>query len=271
MAERVVFMRHLQDQDNLFFKNNSPIIDSELDRVADISKEIATKAKGLGFTRIHLITSSKARAQITAERIAEGVEQCIEASIERDDRIRELDQGNYVLPEDYKPGDNFQVLRDAWLVFFEETFASKNLHYRFGDPAIQIDSTYKYPDLPRHFTKYGENQIEFSIRYYSFLSDLHHRFRDQAETLPIIVTHQALATRFLELSHISLSNQVVVQGTLPLMEWDAYQEIKNQPQGLNLGYGEASIVSLQTIDNLIQTFEPEIEMLKLLRDGGKSE
>lgn len=270
MVERVVFMRHLQDQDNLFFQNNSPVVDSELDRAGDVAREIVLEAEEAGIEHIHFITSSKARASMTAESIADRARQSLSVSIEHDERIRELDQGKYRLPDDYKPGDNFQVLKDAWLIFFDETFGRKNLWYRFGDP-IKNGTEYKYPELAKHFIEYGENQVEFSIRYYSFLSDFYKRFKSQEDVLPIVVTHQALATRFFELGHIATTNQVVTQGNLPLMEWDAYQAIKGTTDELLLGYGGISRMSLEAISNLLGTLDSEVTYLRSLKESKANE
>lgn len=264
MPERIMFMRHLQDQDNLFYQNNSPVLPHELNRAGDIAREIAINAKQAGFDHIHFITSSKSRAAMTANEISNRARLYVNTSLEYDERIRELDQGKYVLPKDYKPGDNFQPLKDAWLIFFDETFKSENLWYRFGNP-VQTNNGLKYPELAKYFKEYGENQIEFSIRYYSFLSNLYQRFRDKSSVLPVIVTHQALTARFFELSHIAVTRKVVSRGSLPLMEWSAFQEIKDR-DGLSLDYGGIANMDLATIGNLVETLDSEVNFLKILRE-----
>lgn len=183
MAERIIAVRHFQEQDNLLYLNDSPVMETELPKAISVASEISDRAREGGFSQIHILTSSKKRTEVTAVEVAKEIGTTFPVTIRIDGRIRTIDQGKYILPEGYKPGDYFQPLQDAWAIFLEETFGEGNLWYRFGDPVTNVDGTCKYPQLVGHFDKYGENQIEFSLRFYSFLVDLCRKYKDQIKRM----------------------------------------------------------------------------------------
>ena len=269
MVERVMVMRHFRDQDNLFYENNSPVVEDELLRVESIAAEIAHHATENGFTSVHMITSNKARAEMTTKAVANRVALFLPATYEVDPRIRELDQGKYILPEGYKPSDYFQPLQDAWSIFFEETFSEENISCRFGDPLLLDNGNFKYPQIAGVFEKYGENQTEFSIRFYSFLSDLCTRFHDSPGVLPIIVTHQALAARISEVGYVmsKIKNGSLtrpIPGSMPKLEWEAFQEIKDNSE-MFVEFGGIAMASLSDITEFTDILNSEGNHLRSLQ------
>lgn len=268
MSEKLVLVRHFQDQDNLFYKNDSPIEQSELLKAGAIAQEIVTQTTEKGFSCIHIVASHKKRAEMTAVEIARRIGDTIPVTVETDSRIRELDHGQYILPKDYKPGDYFPPLQDAWKAFFKETFGEEDIWYRFGDP-IATTGGYKYPELASHFSKYGENQLEFSIRFYSFLADFCLDYQDKKDVLPVVVTHQALTARVAEVARIaekvkSGSITTVTQGKLPLLEWEQYQELSGN-KNVFIEFGGLTTISLIDLYDFVDFLVSEHEYLKTLR------
>ena len=269
MVERIMVMRHFKDQDNLFYENNSPVVEDELLRVKNIAAEIAYRATEDGFNSINLITSNKARAEMTTRAVANRVALFLPTTYEIDTRIRELDQGKYVLPGGYKPGDHFQPLQDAWGIFFKETFSEENILYRFGDPVSLEDGSFKYPQIAGAFEECGENQIEFSIRFYSFISDLCGRFGNSPEALPLVVTHQALAARIAELGHImnKLKNNDIerpIPGSMPRLEWQAFQEIRDNTE-MFIEFGGIATMGLSDAAKFVDILNSEVNHLRSLQ------
>lgn len=146
MCENIFIMRHFKDEDNLFEANDNPILNSELLKVGILAEIITSEAFKSNINHAYFFTSNKKRAIITAREIAKKIENVLPATIEIDPRIREIDQGNYILPPTYNPGDFYSPLAKAWGVYFAETFENKNITYRFGDPLgghIDNDETWQ--------------------------------------------------------------------------------------------------------------------------------
>lgn len=270
MTDRIILMRHFKDQDNLLFQNNSSLEADELKKAEVVASEISEIAINTGFQEVHFITSDKIRAESTSAVVAQKIPILLNVTCEVDSRIREIDQGSYLLPKEYKPGDHFQVLQDAWSIFFTETFTEGNLYYNFGDPIKLEDCGYKYPEIAEHFDKYGESQLDFSIRFYSFLSDLCKKYHNDSGTLPIVVTHQALVARFFEMGYIinKIKNHDLPQpnlGSIPLLEWNTFQELKNT-DNMFIDFGRFKSMSLSEVTDFTVSLDEEIDYLKLLKE-----
>lgn len=271
MGGTILLIRHFRDQDNLFYLNDSPVIETELSKARTAAAEILSNLKKFNFNRIHIIGSNKKRSENTARELAKEVGNTIPVTIKIDRRIREIDQGSYTLPPSYKPGDYYPPLQDAWGAFFEETFKQGNLWYRFGDPVKTGNGRYKYPKLATHFTKLGENQIEFSIRFYSFVIDLYQKYGYNKKVLPVIVTHQALTHRFAELGKIaenikSGSITKVANGRLPFLEWDQLKKI-DRSRSASVEFGGVTLFPLSNLSSLVGILNPEVRYLKRLLVG----
>lgn len=158
------FAGHLEEVDDLKrFKRDAPIeITPEnliiLDRIVDA---IESKIKSEGSRALILIASSKQRSTQTAELVAEKLKAKLGSSFKVrfsvDTDLDPPDQGDFVLPENYNPGDYFDGLKIASKVFLDESLGEHhNLNYRFGDPVLLEDGNYKYPELAKYFTQFGE-------------------------------------------------------------------------------------------------------------------
>lgn len=265
MRENIFIMRHFKDEDNLFEANDNPLINGELSKAGILAEIMVSKAFENNLNQVYILTSNKKRSIMTAGEIAKKIENVLPITIEIDPRIREIDQGNYILPPTYNPGDFYPPLAKAWGIYFTETFENRNITYRFGDP-LGGNGLPKYPEISGFFSKYGENQIEFGIRFYSFLRDLLQRFSYQKEYIPIIITHQALIARFKEIAMIAEkvnSNSInhIDPGTLPLLEWEQFKEMYGSRDAF-IGHGEITNLSLATLHGLHETLTKEIEYLQ---------
>jgi len=220
MLTEVSYTRHLEDEDNLHYQNDAPLRIEEYKKVPVIAKNILEEKRKSGSTEIVLISSVKRRALQTAEFVADAVATNSTVEIQKDPRIREIDQGKYNLPLEYKPGDHFQPLQVAWLAYIEQVSKYYNLTYRFGSPFVNGELI--YPNL-QCWERYGECQLEFAGRYYDFLLDLQSQMDRKQTALYAIVTHQALVVRTGELTFLMddlNKGRVDYQpGKLGLQEW----------------------------------------------------
>jgi len=265
MTEKVMLIRHFRDQDNLLYHNDSPIMDEELPKAKVAATEVEAEFEGI--SEVEVFVSNKQRAEMTARTIFGHLNGHVSVSINVEPRLREIDQGRYVLPCGYLPGDNFPPLQEAWAVFFHETFKNGNIYYRFGDPMVGEDDC-KYPQLSGHFVEYGENQIEFSIRFYSFLIDICKKYKGRRDVLPVIVTHQAVTARFAEVLSIAekYRNGAIIiglVGQLPLLEWGQFEEIRGN-RDIFIEYGGVTNFQIDCLYGFAEVLEKEVDYLKSL-------
>lgn len=83
-----------------------------------------------------------------------------------------------------------------------ETFS--NLDYRFGDPLLQDDGTFKYPELNDYFSEPGESYRNILLRLYGQvvkLSENMERFGDKVR--PVIFTHGQPYQIFRDLAEVA--------------------------------------------------------------------
>lgn len=222
--ENLTLVRHLCDR-NLLRGNfcDAPLIPGQEQEAESIAKQIVSIAQN---KKIIVFTSNKIRALETTDMLFRFISN--EYDLNVDDRIRELDQGKYILPDSYKEGDFFPPLQKAWNLYFEQTFKNKNYFYRFADPLRYQNCKPIHEDLDRSFYEYGENQNEFSIRYLSFLVDLLKLINSNKDKHFVIVTHQAIIARIIEFTSIYeyIQNTFlpnIAMGTFQMMEWEHFK------------------------------------------------
>jgi hypothetical protein len=90
-----------------------------------------------------------------------------------------------------------------------------------------VNGIARYPELIGKFNTYGENQIDFSIRFYSFILDLIHLYETEPNEYIIMLTHNVIVSRIIGLQKIAqdLPNSPInpseVSGKLYYLEWYA--------------------------------------------------
>ncbi len=163
----ILVASHLQEIDDL--KNHGRdghLIDTPENRevLKRQAKAIIFKIKEGDKKSVLFVTSSKIRAIQTSEMIAEEIKRQLGENFHIrysvDKNLISPDQGEFKLPEDYEAGDFFKGLDIAASIFLNESLGKnntdQNLFYKFGDPVLLENGSYKYPDLLNYFTKQGE-------------------------------------------------------------------------------------------------------------------
>lgn len=250
--------KHLEDKDNLHEGRDAELVPGQEHLAENMAEAIYQHAIEHEFEVLVFCISTKKRAQQTAELVEEKLSQKehkfrIISTTEND--LREIDQGTFVLPPDYKEGDEFAGLKMAGKIFSAETFnvedsTQDNLNYHYGDPLLQTDGTYKYPELAEHFSSYGESYKEVMLRFYKQvikLSENMDRFGDKV--MPVIFTHGQPHQIFSNLSEVAekIEKEGVTfeAGQLPRLCWDLYREKKKE----KIPFGQIAFVSIEHICN----------------------
>jgi hypothetical protein len=268
MSEKfnIPIAKHLEDVDDLFQNRDAGLVPNQEHLADTMADSIYEHALTHNFKILLFCISPKKRALETAELIRGKLatkEIKLPIITEVDTNLREIDQGKFILPEGYIAGEPFLGLKIAGKIFSAETFNSKdssldNLNYHFGDPLLQNDGTYKYPELEEYFDEPGESYKEVLLRFYSLVIKLSknlERFNDKVE--PVIFTHgqpHQIFTNLAEVAEMVDKNGLIFEpGSLPRICWDLYT---SKRKGVT-PFGEMNFVSVE------QLCKPEIvELLK---------
>ncbi len=267
-------MRHFDDIDDLLsFGRDGDLIPGQEEQAAPIAQEIDADVKKEGKGAVMFVCSSKRRAIQTADLIADQLHKLddkIKVRVTKDEALDAIYQGEFILPADYKPGDKFLGLELAGRAFAQEALVPDkgNYLYKFGDPVLQDDKSYKYPELVPYFKSYGESNRDLLLRIY----DLVVRASEQADKLNsrtkvVAVTHSQLYQVFRDLN--TVANMVkddgfeLKTGELPKLCWDLYSErFKREKPTYALNY-----VSIENLCDpaILGLLKKEIEFLKELK------
>lgn len=272
---KIPIIKHLEDQDNLLQGRDAELIPGQVEEVEEISKALYEDILEQGFKAVILDISPKKRAQSTASLVSASLREKlpnIHILKRVSENLREIDQGDFVLPENYIPGDEFQGLKIAGRIFSNETFNPidpklDNLTYKFGDPFLQEDGSYKYPELLEYFSDSGESYRDVLMRFYGEVIEL-------AETLPrygkdvgpVVFTHGQPHQIFNDLSvvadRIKKEGFTFEPGELPRICWDIYQNRRKDV----VPFGKIDFVSAEHIcdPEMIKLLSREVSILKEL-------
>lgn len=245
---RILILRHLDDvQDFNIPYRNTPIVDGEEKKVPEIVSSILSSFDALQKVKIKFITSPQIRAKQTADLVIDEINklrQDVRMDISEDKRILDLYHGQYAVPSNYKVGEKLPALGVANKIYTEQTFSGKNLDYRNGDP---MDG--QYPELTGLFSKYGESQREFSLRFYDFMGSFIENVAIDRDTLYVVVAHTAIVFRLFELSHLieelTDTHGSVAPGALSFYEWaQAFKLDLNPGHQKFVGHGEVKTLDI---------------------------
>jgi broad specificity phosphatase PhoE len=265
--------KHLEDEDDLRKKRDAELVPGQEERAQQMADSVYKHALNNDFKVLLFCVSPKKRAQETSLLVKKLIEEKavkIPILVETDANLREIDQGEFLLPEDYEPGNQYEGLKKAGRIFSEETFSSidpslDNLNYHFGDPLLQEDGTYKYPELKQYFIKSGESYTDVLLRFYSQVVKLcenMERFRGKVD--PVIFTHGQPHQIYSNLSEVAelieKDGLNFEAGELPRICWNLYKQRK---QGV-VPFGEIAFVSIEHICNpkVIELLKREIGYLQ---------
>lgn len=272
---KIPIAEHLEDRDDLLMGRDTELIAGQEHLAEELADKIYHHAIENGIKALIFCVSPKKRVFETAKLVEKSLRERpfkIHIVFDVDQNLREMDQGEFILPADYKAGDEFKGLSVARKIFMQEIQnpndpTKENLNYHFGDPVALEDGAYKYPELKEYFTEPGESFKEMLIRYFSEvvkLSENLDRFSDKTE--PVVFTHGQPRQFFIILEEIAYKmmkeGYTFKLGDLPRMCRDAY---KPRIQGI-APYGQVGFVSLEGVRNpeFIQLLKEEIAILESL-------
>jgi len=202
-GNKLLFSRHLDEIDDLkAFGRDAPLEKSELnlEKLRKISGAIYKKIVDEDKEAVLFVTSPRLRATETAEWIAEDLKNRglsnLKIRFSSNQDLRATEQGEFVLPEEYSPGDFFEGLSMASAIFTKEAHMSDvpgmddNIHYKFGDPVLKPDGSYKYPELLKFFNGHGESYSETLIRIYNSVLEMSKSYEKLlGRTEVVVVSH----------------------------------------------------------------------------------
>ena len=220
----ILIGRHLEDVDDL-----TEGLDTELKALSPEGHEIInsnaesiiqnTLAKKM--TKVILVSSPRKRSYSTSfylkDVIKEKTHGVFSVLITKDDRFTEISHGEIILPDNYVPGKRIDFLKDAWKIFWSETFTEdgnyNNPNYRFGDPVKLADGGFKHGEIKAGFKTYGESYRELCERYYNAIVEyLENKNRVESKGFNVVlIAHSAtlgILTELVDVSH-DLSNKII--------------------------------------------------------------
>lgn len=242
MSESIKYpiIRHLEDEDNLFEKRDGNLLPGQEAQAREIASTLYSEILDKDASILLLVTSPKKRAIQTAEMVAKDLQprtRKIHIIRHADKLLTDQYQGELILPGTYKAGDNFEGLAIAKRIFEKETFGDAdspngNVNYHFGDPLLQENGTYTYPELREYFSKSGESYRDVFIRLLSALLGVSKnvgRFKDE-KVFPVIFTHSQAKQIFKDLETLAeqhgLRKLNYKTGQLGKICWDMYKKRK---------------------------------------------
>lgn len=139
----VPVLRHLNDVDDLSKPGrDGNLIEGQEEEARIIAHDIYSNMIKDGKRAVFMICSPKIRAIQTAKLIQDEIykkDKNFKVRIVSDSNLSSLFEGEFILPNNYIPGDRFETLPKANKIFHKETFDLENPNelYRFGDPVKQ--------------------------------------------------------------------------------------------------------------------------------------
>lgn len=231
------FGGHLEEIDDLkTFKRDAPVEMSpeNMEVLEQMVSGLERKIRDENSIALILVTSPKLRSVQTCDLIASKLKEKLGASfkirVSINSDLDSPDQGDFSLPENYKAGDFFEGLKFASKHYLDESLKSdNNLKYRFGDPVLQGDGTYKYPELAKYFTEYGETYGEALSRVLKSVVKASEKIDKFNRNVDVsIISHGFVFHILRGLSILAQemkgANPKIKTGDLAGMLWDVYQK-----------------------------------------------
>lgn len=268
-------VRHFDEEDLITLNGrDGEILPGQEEKAKEAAKVIYFEMVKNNQKSVFFITSAKKRTIQTADLITEELLKIddtikVNQSIEKD--LEAVREGEYILPDGYKPGDYFIGLELASKAFSVEVYQSmgnlniNNYLYRYGDPVLLKDGTYKYPELCKYFKKPGENYKELLLRIYKMVVVTHKKLDKFQKSIKVVVlTHGQPAQIFKDLNAIGdkMKNEHLdfKKGELPDLCWAEY----NKRDISTRVTGQTDLISIDNLSNpeLISKLEEEIDYLE---------
>ncbi len=271
--KEILFIGHLQEKNDLKkWERDAPLANTEKNK-EDLNKivdAITLKVKESGKKAVMFISSPKIRAKETAglagteikKRLGENIK--IRYSI--DENLKPNEQGKFILPEGYNSGSFFEGLNIASKIFIKESLeqSHKNLHYRFGDPVILSNGSYKYPELAKYFKVSGETYAESLIRIFSSVIQMSQKVNKLNSSVEVVIISHGFNFHILKglsilSEQIKKGEMIINTGEIANKIWEIYKN--NTTNFKSLAYLPIDITNLGDKE-LIKFLSREIEYLK---------
>jgi broad specificity phosphatase PhoE len=230
-------VRHL-DEENLVTSNgrDGELLLGQEQKANKIAHEIYSEMLKSKQNSVLFVCSTKKRTIQTAELISyelKKINNTIKISKSNEPDLESLNEGEFKIPKEYNKGDYLDGLKIASDAFSDEVY--KNLNnpgtskflYRYGDPLLLEDGTYKYPKLLNYFEKPGENYKELLLRIYRLVIITHQKIlKFERNTKVIVLTHGQTAQILKDLndvaSRVKNENLIFKTGELAQLCWGEY-------------------------------------------------
>lgn len=273
IPQREIFSAgHLDDIDDLeTHGRDAPLAATEKNEknLVEISDKILERLRRSSKKAVLFITSPRRRSKETASLLAQEIKKRSVDKIKfryvNDENLKSTEQGEFILPDGYTAGSFFEGLSIASKIFLTESLdkSSKNLNYRFGDPVIQSDGTYKYPELATYFKKSGETYAQSLIRIFTSVIELSKKLDKLNLSTEVVVIYHGFVFHILKGLH-TLAEQVKNKevdpkpGEIASLLWDIYKNSDNQRAPL---YEPLDVTNLEN-EALIKILIKEVEYLR---------
>lgn len=271
----IQIIRHLEDIDDLkTFWRDWPLLPWQEDKALEIAKNLNILLESENKKGLLLITSPRKRTQETARLVRAELRKInpnIKTIINNEEKIREIDQWSFILPDNYRAGDVFEWLQLAGTIFFNEVFWSDNMlennyTYKYWD-YIENNKWIKYPELKKYFIKFWESYRDVLVRVYSQVLDGAKKLSRLPNNFWIaLVTHwqpyQILKDLVDVANEIKKWNINLKLWELPYFCREAYKKRKEKKRNL----WQTDILPLEDLKNpkLLELLEKEIKFLQEL-------
>ena len=253
-----------------------PLDEQSPEVLQEVVSRIIENTREKGFQKIIIITSSRKRAQGTAEMIQVAInkeDDSLRVGIVADPHFDELHHGEPIIPADHAPQKRIQYLDAAWKAFWHETFTEDgdyhNPDYRFGDPIVK-DGRAVHPELVGHFSKVGESYKDLCQRYYEgVLGFLERAERDESKKVNLVLIAHSATTAILSNMYTVLSRgdvflELYKTGDFMKLCWNEYQKEITEGHVIPNTPGAYTTIDLESIDfpKAIEFLHKEISFLR---------
>jgi broad specificity phosphatase PhoE len=274
ITQNIPIIRHLDEADDLSedFRDGELLPDQD-EKALAIAQRVLGELLNTNKKAVLFVTSPRKRATATAELVGQklkDIDNSLKIRISINDNLVAIKEGRFILPEDYEAGDYFIGLEFGAKAFGAEVHASDNgvspdnYLYRFGDPLMQPDGMYKYPELAEYFASPGENYREVLIRLYTLVIQTARNINKfTGDVCVSILTHGQPAQVFKDLNSVAtkhrLNRENVETGTLPRLCWEEYKS-RDKNERIT---GQTDFISIENLlhEGFIEILENEIEYL----------
>lgn len=266
----MIGVRHFEDINAIRkFGTDAGLHEGQENLAMETAQQLIIIAEENEASRIELFSSDHKRTSETATLVDEAIKELKPgfSEVRIDSRLRDLGQGEVILPSEYRDGELFEPLRDAWGYFWSETFEKGDMLYRFGESTSR-DGSRTYPKLEGAFSVPGECYAQLAERYYDFIySVLLQQSTQSPKILTAVVGHSITFGIMHELSQIAKDyshpyRRPIGFGNLPQLTWQYFDKLKSTVLAGNPGFGEMAVFDVSDLKD-----EAFIEQIAIERDA----